>query len=228
MMGFGPRDRGRRRPSLLRRLRQEGATARAPAFVSRRRPTALERRVGPDAQFQFVAPVGDEREWPRPERARSRRGLRRHARARDDAPPNREFLTPKFLVGTIAVKPPPVEVNRRRRRTLRRILARRRAKSATFVETLTTDKLAAASPGTEKAAVTAAARRAAAHGASDHGDRDHPGAHAPVPPLPRLRPRRQRPARPPLRRRSAIAASAAVNAAIAEVCRQVYAAGSHE
>lgn len=77
-------------------------------------------------------------------------------------PPNRELLTPKFLVGTIAVKPPPVEGEPPPADAPPdpRPLA---GDKVTFVEPLSPETLEAAPPSvaTDKPAVIAAARRAA-------------------------------------------------------------------
>jgi hypothetical protein len=79
------------------------------------------------------------------------------------APPNRELLTPKFLVGTIAVKPPPVEGEAPPPADAPPDLRPSAGEKVTFVEPLTPEKLEAVAPpvATGKAAVTATARKAA-------------------------------------------------------------------
>jgi hypothetical protein len=79
------------------------------------------------------------------------------------APPNRELLTPKFLVGTIPVKPPPVEGEPPPPDAAADTRPSAGA-TVTFVEPLTPEKLGAPpSAASGKAAVvTAAASRAAA------------------------------------------------------------------
>ena len=67
-------------------------------------------------------------------------------------PPNRELLTPKFLVGTIPVKPPPVEGEPAPAPDAPPDPRPSAGDKATFLEKLTADKLAPAAPGAERAA----------------------------------------------------------------------------
>jgi hypothetical protein len=124
-------------------------------------PTALEiRRTGAEARVNLVLPAGNANGGG--PSVLDRVQIYAVTLAPGMAPPpNREFLTPKFLVGTIAVKPPPVEGEAAPDADAPPDPRPSAGEKATFLETLTTEKLASAAPGTEKATVAAAARRAA-------------------------------------------------------------------
>ena len=207
-------------PAAARR----GRRLRPSSSDSRTSDRARGRRTGPDARVNLVLPLSDEREWPRPERASDRvaRSTRSHFARRWRRHPTASSSTPKFLVGTMRSSRRRSKVNRRLRRTLRRTPVRRRAKRRASWRRCTADKLAPAAAGTEKAAVTAAARRAAGSRASDDGDRDHPCRTAGAPSVAAAT---STPTAGPAAFAAsfAIAASAAVNAAIPKYSVRLYA-----
>lgn len=124
-------------------------------------PTAIEvRRAGPDAQLQFVLPAGNVN-GPGPSVLDRVQVYAVTLAPGMPSPPNREFLTPKFLVGTVSVKPPPIEGAAPPSPDAPPDPRPSAGEKATFLETLTPDKVAPASPVIEKAAAAAAARRAA-------------------------------------------------------------------
>jgi hypothetical protein len=120
------------------------------------------RRAGPEAHLEFVLPATNVN-GPGPSVLDRAQIYAVTLLPGMPAPPNRELLTPKFLVGTISVKPPPVEGEPAPADAPPDNRPSAGAK-VTFVEPLTPDKLEAApssaAPG-KAAAVTAAARRAA-------------------------------------------------------------------
>jgi hypothetical protein len=124
-------------------------------------PTALDvRRTGPDAQLRFVLPAANAN-GPGPsvlDRVQIYAVTLAPGMA---APPNREFLTPKFLVGTVPVKPPPAEGDAAPAPDAPPDTRPSAGEKAAFIETLTPEKLAPASTATDKQAATAAARRTA-------------------------------------------------------------------
>jgi hypothetical protein len=119
------------------------------------------RRSGPEVRLQFVLPAANAN-GPGPSVLDRAEIYAVTLLPGMPAPPNRELLTPKFRVGTISVKPPPVEGEPPPPETPpdTRPSAGTRV---TFVEPLTPEKLegAPSAPG-KTAAVTAAASRAAA------------------------------------------------------------------
>jgi hypothetical protein len=120
------------------------------------------RRSGAEAQVQFILPATN-LNGPGPsvlDRAQIYAVTVPPGMA---APPNRELVTPKFLVGTIAVKPPPVEGEPPPPDTPPDTRPSAGDK-VTFVEELTPEKLAgtltSAAPGKASAASAAASRAA--------------------------------------------------------------------
>jgi hypothetical protein len=124
-------------------------------------PTALEiRRTGSEARLNLVLPAGNAN-GAGPS-VLDRVQIYAVTLAPGMAPPpNRELLTPKFLVGTVAVKPPPVEGEPAPAPDAPPDPRPAAGEKATFLEKLTAEKLAPAAPGAEKAAVAGAAQRAA-------------------------------------------------------------------
>ena len=124
-------------------------------------PTALEiRRTGSEARLNLVLPAGNVNGGG--PSVLDRVQIYAVTLAPGMAPPpNRELLTPKFLVGTIAVKPPPVEGEPAPAADAPPDPRPSAGDKATFVETLTAPKLAPVAPGTETAAAAATSRRAA-------------------------------------------------------------------
>ncbi|MEN3339802.1 MAG: hypothetical protein V7647_3478 [Acidobacteriota bacterium] len=124
-------------------------------------PTAIEvRRTGADAQLRFVLPAGNAN-GPGPsvlDRVQIYAVTLAPGMA---APANREFLTPKFLVGTVPVKPPPAEGEAPPAPDAPPDTRPSAGEKVAFVETLTPEKLAPASLATDKQGATAAARRTA-------------------------------------------------------------------
>ena len=120
------------------------------------------RRAGPEAHLDFVLPAGNGN-GPGPSVLDRAQIYAVTLLPGMPAPANRELLTPKFLVGTISVKPPPVEGEPPPPDTPPDTRPSAGTK-VTFVEPLTPEKLEAAtsSAAPAKAAkATAAASRAA-------------------------------------------------------------------
>jgi hypothetical protein len=122
--------------------------------------TALEvRRAGADVRLNFVLPAGNVNGGGPSVLDRAQIYAVTIAPGMP-VPPNRELLTPKFLVGTIAVKPPPVE-GEEPPPDAAPDTRPSAGEKVTYIERLTPEKLEPAAPANDKASVTAAARRAA-------------------------------------------------------------------
>ena len=186
-------------------------------------PTALEvRRTGPDARVNLVLPSATNANGPGPSVLDRVEIYAVTLAPGMTAPPNREFLTPKFLVGTIAVKPPPVEGEP---------APRGRSARYTPVGGREGDLRGDAHPGQAGRGCRrhregrGDGRRppGRGHGASDYGDRDHPGAHRRCP-LDAAATATPTAGPAAFAASFAIAASAAVNAAIPKYSVRLYAA----
>jgi hypothetical protein len=119
------------------------------------------RRSGPEVRLQFVLPAANAN-GPGPSVLDRAEIYAVTLLPGMPAPPNRELLTPKFRVGTISVKPPPVEGEPPPPETPPDTRPSAGTK-VTFVEPLTPEKLEAPSSAAsgKTAAVSAAASRAA-------------------------------------------------------------------